>query len=202
MLFDCEQHLLPVGAHADDDEQRDRGCFTVEPDPYYAAIANAHNSIIEPIEKWLKEKGVRFQMETRVRDIETEDKGKGTLATALVYDDASGHQRVSLTPDDLVFFTSGSMVQSTTYGDNHTVATYNRDTTDLGVFDVWKKLAARDPKFGRPEPFISDIGGSAFHTFTVTITGDSTFADYMSAKTGVTPPSSRMAASRSSTPTG
>ena len=149
---------------------------------------NEYDSIIEPIEKWLKEKGVRFQMETRVRDIETENKGKETFATALVYDGASGHQRVSLTPDDLVFFTNGSMVLNNTYGDNDTIATYNRDTTDLGLFDVWKKLAARDPKFGRPEPFISDIDGSAFHTFTVTITGDSTFADYMSAKTGVTPP--------------
>ena len=65
---------------------------------------------------------------------------------------------------------------------------YDRDTTDLGLFDVWKKLAARDPKFGRPEPFISNIDQSGFHTFTITITGDPTFADFMSAKTGVTPP--------------
>ena len=151
---------------------------------------------------WLKEKGVRFQMETPVRDIETEDKGKETVATALVFGDGAGRRRIPLTRDDLVFFTNGSMVQGNTYGDNDTVATYNRDTTDLGVWEVWKKLAARDPKFGRPEPFISDIEGSAFHTFTITITGDSTFADYMSAKTGVTPPSSRMAASRSSTRTG
>ena len=90
---------------------------------------NEYDSIIEPIEKWLKEKGMRFQMETRVRDIETENKGKETFATALVYDGASGHQRVSLTPDDLVFFTNGSMVLNNTYGDNDTVATYNRDTT-------------------------------------------------------------------------
>ena len=149
---------------------------------------NEYDSIVHPVEVWLKEKGVRFQMETRVRDIETENQGKETLATALVYDGASGRQRIPLTRDDLVFFTNGSMVQGNTYGDNDTVATYNRDTTDLGLFDVWKKLAARDPKFGRPEPFISDIEGSAFHTFTITITGDSTFADYMSAKTGVTPP--------------
>jgi len=120
----------------------------------------------------------------------------------VVYDGASGRQSIPLTRDDLVFFTNGSMVHGNTYGDNDTVATYNRDTTDLGLFDVWKKLAARDPKFGRPEPFISDIEGSAFHTFTITIKDDSTFADYMSVKTGVTPPSSRMAASRSSTRTG
>ena len=149
---------------------------------------NEYDSIVHPLEVWLKEKGVRFQMETPVRDIETEDKGKETVATALVFGDAAGRRRVSLTRDDLVFFTNGSMVTNTTWGENDTVATYNRDTTDLGLFDVWKKLAARDPKFGRPEPFISDIEGSAFHTFTITITGDPTFADFMSAKTGVTPP--------------
>jgi len=149
---------------------------------------NEYDSIVLPLETWLKAKGVRFQMETQVRDIETTQQGKETLATALVYDDASGRQSIPLTRDDLVFFTNGSMVHGNTYGDNDTVATYNRDATDLGLFDVWKKLAARDPKFGRPEPFISDIKGSAFHTFTITIKGDSTFADYMSAKTGVTPP--------------
>ena len=149
---------------------------------------NEYDSIVQPMEAWLKEKGVRFQMETRVRDIETEHQGKETLATALVYDDASGRQRIPLTRDDLVFFTNGSMIANTTWGDNDTVATYNRDTTDLGLFDVWKKLAARDPKFGRPEPFISNIDQSGFDTFTVTITGDPTFADYMSDKTGVDAP--------------
>ena len=72
---------------------------------------NEYDSIVHPMEAWLKEKGVRFQMETRVRDIETENQGKETLATALVYDDASGRQRIPLTRDDLVFFTNGSMVQ-------------------------------------------------------------------------------------------
>jgi oleate hydratase len=163
---------------------------------------NEYDSIIEPTEVWLKEKGVRFQMETPVRDIETENQGKETLATALVFGDAAGRQRIPLTRDDLVFFTNGSMVANTTWGENDTVATYNRDTTDLGLFTVWEKLAARDPKFGRPEPFISNIDQSGFYTFTITVTGDSTLADFMSDKTGVTPPSSRMAASPSSTRTG
>ena len=87
-----------------------------------------------------------------------------------------------------MFFTNGSMVQKTTWGDNDTVATYDRDTSDLGLFDVWKKLAARDPKFGRPEPFISDIEGSGFYTWTATIKGDSKFVNDWSAKTGVSQP--------------
>ena len=64
---------------------------------------------------------MRFQKGTRVRDIETVNKGKETLATGLVYDDDTGRQRIELTRDDLVFFTNGSMVQKTTWGDNDTV---------------------------------------------------------------------------------
>ena len=124
---------------------------------------NEYDSVIRPMEAYLEKKGVRFQKGTRVRDIETEQKGKETVATGLVYDDDSGRQRIKLTRDDLVFFTNGSMVQKTTWGDNDTVVSYDRDTSDLGLFDVWKKLAARDPKFGRPEPFISDIEKRFLH---------------------------------------
>ena len=83
---------------------------------------NEYDAVIRPMEAYLEKKGVRFRKGTRVRDIETEQKGKETLATGLVYDDDSGRQRIELTRDDLVFFTNGSMVQKTTWGDNDTVA--------------------------------------------------------------------------------
>jgi oleate hydratase len=149
---------------------------------------NEYDAVIRPMEAYLEKKGVRFRKGTRVRDIETVDKGKETLATGLVYEDDSGSQRIELTPDDLVFFTNGSMVQKTTWGDNDTVVSYDRDTSDLGLFDVWAKLAKRDPKFGRPEPFISDIEGSGFYTWTATLKGDTPFIDYWLKKTGVSQP--------------
>ena len=45
----------------------------------------------------------------------------------------------------------------------------------------------RDPKFGRPEPFISDIEGSGFYTWTATIKGDSKFVNDWSKLTLVQP---------------
>ena len=38
--LDREQHLLAVLAHADDDEQRDRGRFAVEPHAHHGAVEN------------------------------------------------------------------------------------------------------------------------------------------------------------------
>ena len=43
---------------------------------------NEYDSVIRPMEAYLEKKGVRFQKGTRVRDIETVNKGKETLATA------------------------------------------------------------------------------------------------------------------------
>ena len=40
MLLIASRHFLAVGAHADDDEQRDRGRFAVEPDAHHGAVEN------------------------------------------------------------------------------------------------------------------------------------------------------------------
>lgn len=149
---------------------------------------NEYDAVIRPTQEFLKSKGVKFRQGTKITDIETVDQGRETLATALVYDNDSGQQRLELSRDDLVFFTNGSMVHNTNWGENDTVATYNRDTSDLGLFDVWAKLAKRNPKFGTPKPFISDIEGSGMYTWTATLKGKSKFIDYWQKKTGVSQP--------------
>lgn len=76
---------------------------------------------------------------------------------------------VSLTENDYVFFTSGSMVQNTSYGTNSTAAIENRDTEHRGCFSIWEKLAARDSKLGHPEKFISDIDKTKWISFCLTV---------------------------------
>ena len=149
---------------------------------------NEYDSIIRPLQVWLDGQGVRFRTATHVRDIETEDQDEATVARALLFDDAAGRHRILLTRDDLVLFTNGSLTQNATRGSTRTVATLDRDTSDRGCFTVWEQLAARDPKFGRPAAFVSDVDRSNFYTFFATITGDPTFFDYMQAKSGSAPP--------------
>ncbi len=149
---------------------------------------NEYDSIIRPLQVWLDGQGVRFRTATHVRDIETEDHHEATAATALIFDDAAGRHRIPLTQDDLVFFTNGSLTQNMTRGGTNTVAVLDRNTSDRGCFTVWEQLAARDPKFGRPAAFISDVDRSNFYTFLTTITGDPAFFDHMQAKTGSVPP--------------
>jgi oleate hydratase len=86
-----------------------------------------------------------------------------------------------------VFFTNGSLVQNSTHGDTNTVTKFDRNTADRGCFTVWEKMAARNPKFGKPEVFLSNVDRSGWISYYVTIKGDATFFDYMEAKTGNAP---------------
>ena len=145
---------------------------------------NEYDSLIKPIHVWLKSLGVRFRPGTTVTDIATHDIGAETLATALTISDATGVQRVALSRDDLVFFTNGSLTQNATMGDTHRAPELDRETANRGCFTVWEHLAARDPKFGRPATFVSDIEKSNWMSFFPTITGDPTFFEYLEKKTG------------------
>lgn len=145
---------------------------------------NEYDSLIKPIQVWLASLGVRFHTGTAVTDIATQDVGSETLATGLTISDASGVRRVSLTRDDLVFFTNGSLTQNATMGDTHSAPVFDRDVAHRGCFTVWERLAARDPKFGRPAAFLSDVEKSNWMSFFPTITGDPTFFRHMEKKTG------------------
>ena len=145
---------------------------------------NEYDSIIKPMHVWLKSLGVHFRRGTTVTDIATSDVKGETLATGLTYSDAAGGHRAKLTRDDLVFFTNGSLTQNSKMGDKNTVPKLDREIADRGCFTVWERLAARDPKFGRPAAFISDIDKSNWISFFPTITADPTFFDYIEKKTG------------------
>ena len=145
---------------------------------------NEYDSIIKPMQVYLQSLGVRFQTGTTIVDMELTDTAGETIVTCLVARDSQGDRRIALTRDDLVFFTNGSLTQNATMGDTNTVAKMNTDSLDRGCFTVWEKLAAMNPKFGRPETFLSDIDKTNWISFFPTIKGDRTFYDFMEAKTG------------------
>ena len=145
---------------------------------------NEYDSIIKPMLVYLQSLGVKFRTGTTVTGIDLVGEASETVVTGLELLDANGNSRIELTRDDLVFFTSGSLTQNAAMGGTDTVAKLNRDTVHRGCFTLWERLAARDPKFGNPAAFLSDIGRTNFVSFFPTITGDSTFYDFMEAKTG------------------
>jgi oleate hydratase len=143
---------------------------------------NEYDSIIKPVEVWLEQHGVTLERGTKVVDIAL-DNACNTVESLKVYRNGA-EKTVQVRPEDLVFFTNGSMTQNTRFGDNKTVAHLDKSTTDLGVFDLWKKLAARDPKFGRPEKFLGNIEKMTFVSFFVTIKGYPEFIRKIEEMTG------------------
>lgn len=130
---------------------------------------NEYDAIIHPIEVWLEGKGVNFLRGNSVTAIKMSDDNNTVVALDTVCNGKS--ETVKVRPEDMVFFTNGSMSQNSCFGDNNTVAETNRDTKDRGVFTVWEKLAARDKKFGNPAAFTSDIDKTKWMSFFPTIKG-------------------------------
>lgn len=143
---------------------------------------NQYDSLILPIVKWLKARGVHFEMNTRVTNIDFElnDNNKTAKAIACVHDGVE--KEITLTEDDYVFVTLGSMTANLTQGSMATVPPIPSQELD-GSWALWRKIAKNHPDFGNPDTFINNVAQTQWISFTVTLT-DSLFFDLMEKFTG------------------
>jgi len=151
---------------------------------------NQYESMVLPLQIWLKNEGVNFDVKTQVNDLDIEivDGEKTVTAIHLLRGASKIEETITTTVDDLVFVTNGSMTENSTIGNTHEPAILNRDAG--ACWELWKKIAAKDPTFGKPEVFCSQIDKSKFVSFTITAT-DSPIADLLKEFTGVDPYSHR-----------
>lgn len=145
---------------------------------------NQYDSMVLPLERWLKSKGVVFNFGVKVVDLDIDivDGTKTVRGIRLVHDGVE--ETIVTTVDDLVFVTNGSMTENSTVGSMSAPAVLNRG--EGACWALWKNIAAKDPAFGRPEVFCSDIDKSKWLSFTITAT-DSPIADLLRKFTGRDP---------------
>jgi oleate hydratase len=142
---------------------------------------NEFDSLIDPILRWLSDKGVHFVPETTVTDL-VMDEGC-TAVREIVGTKAGAPLSVKVKESDMVISTLGSMTQNSSFGDNtHSVET-NRES-QKGFFSVWEKLAARDEKFGHPEKFAESIDKTKWMSAFVTVKGMKQFVAAIREKYG------------------
>ena len=129
---------------------------------------NQYESMILPMIRYLEGHGVRFHYNTKVTNIEFELTGgkKQARTICLLVDDEA--ERVDLTENDLVFITNGGCVESTSIGSQDQPAVFNPTLRPGNGWDLWKKIAAQDEAFGRPEKFCSDPEQTNWMSATVT----------------------------------
>ncbi|MET8701937.1 oleate hydratase [Kitasatospora sp. NPDC004723] len=127
---------------------------------------NQYESMVLPLTRWLMDQGVTFRFDTEVTDIDFDLTPGRKRATRIHWTEAGKPGGVELGADDLVFTTIGSLTENSDNGDQHTPA--RLDDGPAPAWDLWRRIAAKDPEFGRPEVFCGNIAQSKWESATVT----------------------------------
>jgi len=144
---------------------------------------NQYHSVVIPLQRYLQEKGVHFDLQTQVTDIDFELGTDKKTATALhVITRDTREEVIRLGSNDYVFITNGSITESTDKG-SWTKPPVLKNKSSSGAWMLWEKIAQKDKSFGNPGVFSNNIDLQKWYSFTATLKDDS-FHDYMEDFTG------------------
>ncbi len=138
---------------------------------------NQYHSVVMPLKRYLRGKGVHFHFNTQVTDIDFSFFLDKKTATALHTLKHNEQQQINLGERDYVFITNGSITESTANG-SWTEAPLLKDKSTSGSWQLWEKIAKKDKAFGNPGVFSDHIDLQKWYSFTVTLQ-DSSFHNYM-----------------------
>ncbi|NUS45250.1 MAG: oleate hydratase [Mycobacteriaceae bacterium] len=127
---------------------------------------NQYESLVLPLFRWLLDQGVTFRFDTEVTDIDFEIAPGHKQATRIRWVSDGVQGGIDLGEKDLVFTTIGSLTENSDNGDQHTPARLNRGPAP--AWDLWRRIAAKDPAFGRPDVFGAHIPETKWESATVT----------------------------------
>ena len=117
---------------------------------------NQYESIILPMVHYLEGFGVQFHYNTKVTDVKFDIQKGRKLASSVTVEHEGETSNIDLTENDLLFITNGGCVESCTVGAQDKAAGFDPTIKPGNGWDLWKKIAAQDEAFGRPEKFCSD----------------------------------------------
>lgn len=138
---------------------------------------NQYESLVLPLVNYLESHGVKFEYNTVVKNVKVEKNGKEIIAKQLILEVGGELVVRELSENDLVFVTNGSITESTTYGDNDTPAPITKELG--GSWQLWKKLAEQDERFGHPEVFCENLPENSWFVSATTTVRDKRIADYI-----------------------
>lgn len=131
----------------------------VESTPY-----NQYDSMILPILKWLKEKGVHFEEKSKVYDL---DFGQNGNVERIYYVKGLKKKEISVDEKDYVLPIIGSMTENSSAG-SMTKAPETNVGKLGGAWELWKNIAKKQKHLGHPSVFADNIDKSNFESFTIT----------------------------------
>jgi oleate hydratase len=148
-------------------------------------VYNQYDSFVRPLRKWLLDRGVTFQLETTVTDINLVEPNGIKTVTGISCRHDGRDETIAIEPDDFVIVTLGSMTEASSLG-SMDAAPLLLGKDDGSAWALWEKLALGRPEFGRPAAFADHIGKSKWLSFTTTLS-DPTFLRLLGELTGNVP---------------
>lgn len=140
-------------------------------------IYNQYDSLVLPLQKWLKAQGVRLVADCKVTDLEHRTEDGKFIVTGIQCLRRGESETIAVNDGDLVFMQNGSMTDASSLGSMMS-APAKLTKADSNGWMLWEKLAEGRPEFGNPAAFNSSIAQSSWESFTVTLK-DTAFFDLM-----------------------
>ncbi|MFL0269211.1 oleate hydratase [Candidatus Clostridium radicumherbarum] len=129
---------------------------------------NQYESLILPMVKYLKDHGVQFHYNTKVVNVEFDVQLDKKIAKRIICLHQGEENNIDLTEDDLVFITNGGCTENSSLGHQNQQAKMDIEIKDGSGWDMWRKIAAQDPSFGRPDKFCTTPEKTNWMSATVT----------------------------------
>ncbi|WP_107656686.1 oleate hydratase [Nocardia suismassiliense] len=127
---------------------------------------NQYESLVLPLYRWLLDQGVTFRFDTEITDIDFHLTRERKQATKIHWVSEGTEGSVELGENDLLFTTIGSLTENSNDGDHHTPARLLDGPAP--AWDLWRRIAAKDPAFGHPDVFGGHIPETKWESATVT----------------------------------
>jgi len=135
---------------------------------------NQYDSLVLPLRKWLDERGVRFELGTKMTDIEFVERAGQTVAAKLICERGGVTTSIAVGATDLVVATLGSMTEGSALGTMEAPAILN-DKRAGGAWALWERIATKRPLLGRPANFADHVDESKWISFTATLASTKVF---------------------------
>lgn len=130
-------------------------------------VFNQYDSLVMPLQAWLRDHGVRLVADCHVTGFDTEVTG-GKLGITGIHCMQQGQAHViSVGEADLVTVQNASMTDASSFG-TMTSAPAQLTKVDSGGWALWENLAKDRTDFGNPAAFNASIAQSCWESFTVT----------------------------------
>ena len=140
-------------------------------------IYNQYDSLVLPLQTWLKQNGVQFITNCEVQKLTHTVINEQFQVTGLECLRDGVAESITVADGDLVFLQNGSMTDASSLG-SMSSAPEKRSKIDSCGWRLWEQLAAERPNMGNPVAFNTCIAQSWWESFTVTLK-DPRFFDLM-----------------------